>query len=86
MGRRLAQEGQEGTGGRSSSWGAAAVAAGLMLLLSYLAFVLIPNTLMGYLTTRMTPVGRDLVVTGVWALSFVLLCGVFVRLQRRGTA
>jgi len=57
-----------------------------MVLLSYLALVLIPNTLLGYLTTRMTPVGRDLVVTGGWAIAFLFVCVVFVRMQRRGKA
>gem|GEM_PF-1954014 len=73
-------------GGGEGSWSAASLGAGLMVLLSYLALVLIPNTLLGYLTTRMTPVGRDLVVTGGWAIAFLFVCVVFVRMQRRGKA
>jgi hypothetical protein len=53
-----------------------------MVLLSFLGLVLIPNSLLGYLTTRMTPAGRDLVVVGCWMLAFVFSCLVFVRLQR----
>ncbi len=68
------------------SWGAAFIAAAVMVLLSFLAFVLIPNSLLGYLTTRMTPTGRDLVVVGWWTLAFLISCVVFVRLQRRGSA
>jgi len=34
----------------------------------------------------MTPVGRDLVVTGGWAIAFLFVCVVFVRMQRRGKA
>lgn len=79
-----AKQGQAGRDAGASSWSAASLSAGLMVLLSYLAFALIPNTLLGYLTTRMTPIGRDLVVTGGWALAFLIVCGVFVRMQRRG--
>jgi hypothetical protein len=57
-----------------------------MILLSYLVFVLIPNALIAYLTTRLTPTGRDLLVVGWWVLAFLLSCLVFVRLQRRGKA
>jgi hypothetical protein len=68
------------------SWGAAFLAAAVMVLLTFLAFVLIPNSLLGYLTTRMTPTGRDLVVVGWWILAFLICCVVFVRLQRRAKA
>jgi hypothetical protein len=68
------------------SWGAAFLAAAVMVLLTFLSFVLIPNSLLGYLTTRMTPTGRDLVVVGWWTLAFLICCVVFVRLQRRAKA
>jgi len=68
------------------SWGAASLGAAAMILLSYLVFVLIPNMLLTYLTTRLTPTGRDLVVVGWWVLAFLLSCLVFVRLQRQGEA
>jgi hypothetical protein len=66
-----------------TSWGAAILASVLMVGVSFLLFVLIPNTLLGYLTTRMTPTGRDLVVAGCWALGFVLASLIFVLLQPR---
>jgi hypothetical protein len=68
----------------ATSWGAAILGAAGMLLLSFLLFVLIPNSLMGYLATRMTPNGRDLVVVAWWALAFPVSCVVFIRLQRGG--
>lgn len=68
------------------SWGAASLGAAAMILLSYLVFVLIPNMLLTYLTTRLTPTGRDLVVVGWWVLAFLLSCLVFVGLQRQGEA
>ena len=80
------EPGQTGPDAGAGSWSGALLGAGCMIALSYLAFVLIPNTLLGYLTTRMTPVGRDLVVTGVWALAFLFVCVLFVRLQWKGRA
>ena len=70
----------------ATSWGRAALAALAMVAVSFFVFVLIPNTLLGYLTTRMTPAGRDLVVAGCWAFGFVLACLIFVRLQPRRRA
>lgn len=67
--------------GRPWLW--AAAAAGAMILLSFLAFVYVPNTLLGYFSTRVVPVWRDLIVVGCWAVSFAACCWVFLRLQRR---
>lgn len=68
------------------SWGAAAFKALAMIAISFLVFVLVPNSLLGYLTTRMTPTGRDLVVATWWLAAFVVACWIFVRLQRRRRA
>lgn len=65
------------------SWGAAALKALAMIAICFLLFVLVPNSLLGYLTTRMTPTGRDLVVTTWWLAAFVVASWIFVRLQRR---
>ena len=54
-----------------------------MIAICFLLFVLVPNSLLGYLTTRMTPTGRDLVVTTWWLAAFVVASWIFVRLQRR---
>lgn len=70
----------------TTSWGSAILRAVLMVVLSFLAFVFIPNTLLGYLTTRMTPNGRDFVVVSCWGLLFLISCVVFVRLQRKEKA
>lgn len=71
-------------GRRGGSWASAVVGAAVMILVSFLVFVLIPNSLLAYLTTRMTPTGRDLVVVTWWVFAFVISCIVFVRLQHRG--
>jgi hypothetical protein len=67
----------------SSSWGRATALAAAMLLVVLLTLVLIPNALLGYLTTRVTPNARDLIVVAVWMVGFVLCCVLFLRLQRR---
>ena len=56
--------------------------AAVMLLTSYLVFILIPNNLLTYLSTRVVPFTRDLLVTLWWAAAFVGTCWLFVRLQR----
>lgn len=74
----------ERVGSQGGSWISAILGAAAMVLVSFLVFVLIPNSLLAYLTTRMTPTGRDLVVVAWWVFAFVVSCVVFVRLQRRG--
>jgi hypothetical protein len=54
----------------------------VMIVLSFVALVLVPNTLLGYLTTRVVPTWRDLIVVAWWMVAFVGCCVVFVRLQR----
>lgn len=67
------------TGG---SWWRALGAAAIMIVLSFLAFVYVPNTLLGYVSTRLVPTWRDLTVVAYWMVAFVACCWVFVRLQR----
>jgi len=58
------------------------VGAAIMIVVSYLAFVLVPNSLLGYLSTRVVPTWRDLIVVAWWALAFLGCCALFMRLQR----
>jgi hypothetical protein len=44
--------------------------------------VFVPNALLGYLSTRVVPTWRDLIVVAWWAFAFLGCCWVFVRLQR----
>jgi predicted membrane metal-binding protein len=64
------------------SWWRAIVAAGAMIVLSFVAFVFVPNTLLGYLSTRLVPTWRDLLVVLYWMAAFVGCCWTFVYLQR----
>ena len=67
----------------SSSWGRAIALGAAILLVILVTLILIPNALLGYLSTRVTPNARDLIVVAVWLVGFVLCCVLFVRLQRR---
>ena len=68
---------------RFIGWGAATLAAGGMFLASYLAFVLIPNNLLNYLSLHVAPRAGDLIVTVWWIVGFVACGWLFVRLQRQ---
>jgi hypothetical protein len=64
------------------SWWQAIVAAVVMIVLSFVAFVFVPNTLLGYLSTRLVPTWRDLTVVVYWMAAFAGCCWAFVHLQR----
>jgi hypothetical protein len=65
----------------AESWGRGLLKAALVLILAWGGFLFIPNKLIAYLTTRVTPHARDLLVT-LWVLVFfVALSWLFVILQ-----
>ena len=70
----------------SAGWGKAALTAVIMLVVSIVVFVIVPNQLLTYLSRHVVPRERDLIVATWWAVSFVACCWLFVRLQgkRRG--
>jgi hypothetical protein len=65
-----------------TSWVRAIGLAAVMLAVSYLVFVLVPNNLVSYLSIHTSARNRDLLVTLWWAVAFVSGCWLFVRLQR----
>lgn len=68
----------------SGNWGGALVRAAVILVASFVGFVLIPNRLVGYLSLHVVPKTRDGLVL-LWVVAFFLfMCWLFVRLQRRG--
>ena len=70
------------TGPDDHGWGTALLRAGILLVLSWAAFLLVPDRLMVYLSTRVAPHTRDVLVT-LWVLvAFVGLCVLLVALQR----
>jgi hypothetical protein len=66
-------------------WAGAVVRAAIMLVASLVAFAVVPDRLLGYLTLRVAPNLRDLLVVLWWVVAFVGCCWLFVRLQRAGT-
>jgi hypothetical protein len=72
----------EGGTPASRRWGPSLVTAIIMLAVSYLVFVLIPNNLLSYLTLHTNPRTRDLLIVIWWVAALVFSCWVFVRLQR----
>ena len=77
---------QVSTSRTSSTWTRALIASAVMVVLTFVSLVLIPNTLLGYLTTRVVPTWRDLIVVTWWVLAFIGCAVVFVGLQRRRKA
>jgi hypothetical protein len=64
-------------------WPSAIAAAVVMIVLCWVSFVFAPNTLLGFLSTRVVPTWRDLIVIVYWMAAFVCCCWAFVALQRR---
>lgn len=70
----------------AEGWGAAVWKAVVVLAGSGLAFVLIPDRIVAFLSERVGPGARDALVT-VWVtVAFVVLSWILVRLQRRRRA
>jgi membrane-anchored protein YejM (alkaline phosphatase superfamily) len=68
------------------SWRSAVVRAAILLVASVVAFVVVPDRLLAYLSLHVAPAVRDLLVTGWIAVAFVGVAVLFVRLQGRRTA
>jgi hypothetical protein len=64
------------------TWPAASIRAGIILVASVILFVLVPDRLLAYLSTRIVPGWRDFLMLLYWGAAFVLGCWLFVRLQR----
>ena len=63
-------------------WIHAIIRAAIMLVVSYVVFVLVPNDLLTYLTVHVNTRTRDLLMLVWWGASLVFACWLFVRLQR----
>jgi len=83
QGHEVNTNGAARTSEERETWSRAVVAAAIVVVASAAAFVLIPNQLIGYLSLRVSPKERDLLVTGWWVLAFVGCCWLFVQLQPR---
>ena len=69
---------------REESWGTAIWKSAVILVLSALAFVVVPDRLFSYLALHVGPRLRDTLVLLEVVVAFVLLTWLFIRLQPRG--
>jgi membrane-bound metal-dependent hydrolase YbcI (DUF457 family) len=68
----------------SESWGRALLCGAVVLILAIVGFGVVPDRMITYLSTRVTPIARDLLVT-LWVVAFfIFLTWLYVRLQPRG--
>ena len=70
-------------GARNDGWGDALVRAVVVLVLSFLGFVIVPDRLLTYLATRAVPRTRDGLVVLWVVVFFVAMSYGFVALQRK---
>ncbi len=75
--------GEEPSREPAESWARAGVKAGTILAGAALAFAIVPDRLIAFLSLRVSPRLRDLLVVAWVAASFVALCWGLVALQRR---
>jgi hypothetical protein len=64
-----------------SGWDRAALWALVLVVLSVLVFIVIPDRAITYLSKHVAPTARDLVIVTWIAVAFLAMCWVFVRLQ-----
>jgi hypothetical protein len=62
-------------------WGSAFIRAALVLVISVVLFVVVPDRLLAYLSLHLVPLWRDLAMLAYIAVAFVVGCLIFVRLQ-----
>jgi hypothetical protein len=68
--------------GMVRSWVRPTIRAAVMLAVSWIVLLLVPNRLLGYLSVHLVPTWRDLLMVVWWVGSFVFASWLFVRLQR----
>jgi hypothetical protein len=64
------------------TWPVASARAVVVLVASVVLFVLVPDRLLTYLSTRIVPGWRDFFMLLYWGAAFVVGCWLFVRVQR----
>jgi hypothetical protein len=80
--RTSAEQAEAGPGVVSGvGWGSGLARSSLLLILSFVGFVLVPDRLVGYLSQHVVPRTRDALVL-LWVIAFfVFMSWLFVRLQ-----
>lgn len=62
-------------------WGSAIVRGAIVLVVTVVLFLIVPDRLLAYLSLHLLPFWRDLAMLAYTAVAFVAGCVVFVRLQ-----
>jgi hypothetical protein len=70
-------------GARDDGWGGALARAAIVLIASFLGFVIVPDRLLNYLATRAVPRTRDGLVVLWVVVFFVAMSYGFVAVQRK---
>ncbi len=82
MDRSRASGGTAGGSSATDQWVPALVRAAIVLVLCWIGFLFVPNRLLAFLTTRVTPHARDALVT-LWVIAFfIAMSWLFVALQK----
>lgn len=68
-----------------TGWGAAVWKGLVVLIASFLGFVIVPDRLVSYLSLHVAPDVRDALGVVWWIAFLVFLSWLFVRLQRRAS-
>jgi Kef-type K+ transport system membrane component KefB len=80
--RTPASGGNSGDSSTTDQWVPDLIKAAIVLALSWIGFLFVPNRLLAFLTTRVTPHARDALVT-LWVIAFFIgLSWLFVTLQK----
>jgi Kef-type K+ transport system membrane component KefB len=80
--RTAASGGDSGDSSTTDRWVPDLIKAAIVLALSWIGFLFVPNRLLAFLTTRVTPHARDALVT-LWVIAFFIgLSWLFVTLQK----
>ncbi|HZD16564.1 MAG TPA: hypothetical protein VE669_00330 [Actinomycetota bacterium] len=66
----------------ASTWARPIAAATAIVAAAYLGLAFIPDRLVAFLTTRVSPNTRDLLVTGYFVVAFLALSWAFFAAQR----
>lgn len=70
----------------SGTWRSAFGRATILLAVSVVVFLIVPDRLIAYLSLHVAPASRDALVTLWTAIAFVLVAYLLIRLQRGKTA
>ena len=62
-------------------WGSAIARAAIVLVVTVVLFLIVPDRLLAYLSLHLIPFWRDLAMLAYTAVAFVAGCVIFVRLQ-----